>query len=166
MIPCSKDAWVNVNESFSEVYDRLGFDSWLCPEVGTIFELQGKYTSEYFKFYKFAVKECDPDLDLTRPCLPNTTIEDYLDEEESLSFNFYFINKIINGQSHEYLTDYLEDLNYFPFSTTAGVNANLFMASFEITTDESIYPFEDVRNDTGGIVTELAQIHAYDVRQD
>ena len=57
-------------------------------------------------------------------------------------------------------------MNYFPFSVTEGVNANLFMATYTITTDESIYPIEEVKNDTGGVVTNLAQIHNYGVMQD
>ena len=129
-------------------------------------EFQGKYTSEKFKFYKFAVKECNPSFDLSRPCVNSSVIDEYIEDEESFNFNFYFVNQIINGESHEYLSYYLEDMNYFPFSTTSGVNANLYMATYTITTDESIYPTEDVHNDTGGLVTELAQIHSYDVKHD
>ena len=53
---------------------------------------------------------------------------------------------VINPSSHDYLTYYLDDLNYFPFSLTSGVNANLFLSSFQVTTDESIMPWEDIRN--------------------
>jgi hypothetical protein len=73
-------------------------------------------------------------------------IEDFLNDEESFNFNFYFVNSILNGGSHEYITYYLEDMNYFPFSRTAGVNANLFLSTYKITTDESIYPIEDIVN--------------------
>jgi hypothetical protein len=140
LVPCEKDIWVNIDESFGDVYDRLGFDEWLCPENGSVFELEGKFTSEYFKFYKFAVTDCDPARDPSRPCVDNATIEDFLNSEESFNFNFYFVNSILNGGSHEYITYYLEDMNYFPFSKTAGVNANLFLSTYSITTDESIYP--------------------------
>ena len=40
-------------------YDRIGFDKWLCPGDGTTISLQGKYSSDIFKFYKFGVKKCD-----------------------------------------------------------------------------------------------------------
>lgn len=113
-----------------------------------------------------AVKECDPALDPTRPCTNRSLIEDHLDREEAFYFNFYFVNQIINGGSHEYLSYYLEDMNYFPFSLDSGVNANIYMSTYTITTDESISPFEDIRNDQGGIVPELAQIHNYNVRND
>lgn len=39
------------------------------------------------------------------------------------------------------MTYYLDDLNYFPFSRKSGVNANLFLSTFNITTDESIMPW-------------------------
>ena len=40
-------------------YDRIGFDKWLCPGDKTRISLQGKYSSDIFKFYKFGVKKCD-----------------------------------------------------------------------------------------------------------
>lgn len=165
MIPCEKNQWSSINQQFGVIYDRLGFDEWLCPPDNLEMELQGKYTSEYFKFYKISVTECDPTLDLTRACVNSSVITSYLNSQESFSFNFYFVNKIINGESHEYISNYLEDMNYFPFSTTSGVNANIYMATYTIITDESIYPFEEKKNDTGGIVTEKAQIHNYGVQQ-
>ena len=52
-------------------------------------------------------------------------------------------------------------MNYFPFSITEGVNANLFMATYTITTDESITPVEDVHTEKGGVIPNLAQIHNF-----
>ena len=56
-------------------------------------------------------------------------------------------------------------MNYFPFSTSQGINANIFIATYTITTDQSIYPLEDIKDDKGGVVTNLAQIHNYGIRQ-
>ena len=75
------------------------------------------------------------------------------------------MNKIINAESHSYISSYLEDMNYFSFSTTLGINANLFMSTYTIVTDESIYPIEEKRNETGGIVKDLAQIQYFSVKQ-
>ena len=100
LVQCERSQWTNVNETFGDVFDRLDLSKWLCPKNKTEFELQGKYTSEYFKFYKFAVKECDPDRDLTRACVNSSVIQDHLKWEESFNFNFYFVNTIINGGSH------------------------------------------------------------------
>ena len=59
----------------------------------------------------------------------------------------------------------MDDLNYFPFSRSSGVNANLFLSTFVITTDNSISPVEDIKNDTGGLVKDTAQMLNYEVRQ-
>ena len=57
-------------------------------------------------------------------------------------------------------------MNYFPFTPIAGVNANIYLSSYTITTDESIYPFEDIRKEKGGIVQEYVQSHSLAVNSD
>ena len=52
-------------------------------------------------------------------------------------------------------------MNYFEFTDHAGVNANIFISACKISTDESIYPVDDIRNDTGGVVNKLAQVHNF-----
>jgi hypothetical protein len=84
----------------------------------------------------------------------NSVIETYLDANEAFNFNYYFINTIINPGDDTYLKTYLEDRNYFPFSPTDGVNANLFISSYTIDTDQSLWPVEDIETDEGGIVLE------------
>ena len=37
LVACDKEVWMGIDESFGEVYDRLGFDRWLCPENGSVF---------------------------------------------------------------------------------------------------------------------------------
>jgi hypothetical protein len=34
-------------------------DSWLCPPDGLTLELQGKFSSDVFKFYQFGVTKCN-----------------------------------------------------------------------------------------------------------
>ena len=128
--------------------------------------LEGKFTSESFRYYKIAVKECDPDLDLSRPCVNESVIDDYLHEEETFSFSFYFINKIINGDSHEYLTNYIEDMNYLSFSPEAGVSGNIFISSYKIETDEQVLPMKSTKTDVGGVIKNFVQIHNYHVEKD
>ena len=133
----------------------------MCPQKNTTFQLIGKFTSDLFQFYKIAVKACDAGLDPTRPCVKQSQLQEYVKEEEAFNFNFYFVNTILNGGEREFESLYLEDMNYFPFTTTNGVNANLFITSYSVSTDESIYPIQDTQTVTGGIVTELAQMHNY-----
>lgn len=55
LVPCSRQHWTSVQKEFGEIYDRFGFQSWLCPANNSTFQLQGKYTSEVFKFYEIKV---------------------------------------------------------------------------------------------------------------
>ena len=152
-----------MNETFGEFYDRLSLYEWLCPPYHQKIILQGKFTSEFFKYYKITAKKCDPNLDLSRPCVNESAINDYLHEEETFSFSFYFINKMINGDRHDYLTNYIEDMNYLSFSPEAGVSGNVFVSSYKIETDESIYPSNYQKTETGGLVKNLVQTHNYHV---
>ena len=64
------------------------------------------------------------------------------------------MNKILNPDNQTYISFFLDDVNSFAFSTTIGVNANVFMNAFEIVTDESIIPFlDEFTNVKGGLVS-------------
>ncbi len=148
-----------------DLYDKIGLSAWLCPTEGTVIELQGKYSSSVFKYYKFGVKQCSPSNTTNRTCVSNSTLETFLNSNEAFTFNFYFMNTIINPTNKQFLSNYLDDLNYFPFTQSDGVSANFFLSSFEVTTDESIYPFEQFDSAKGGIATGPAQTINYKVRQ-
>ncbi len=68
------------------------------------------------------------------------------------TFNFYYINPVINAGQKEFLRYYLEDKNYFSFDTFTGVSANLFFGEYSITTDSSILPWME-EQDIEGIQT-------------
>lgn len=36
----------------------------------------------------------------------------------------------MNPSSHDFLSHYLDDLNYFPFTPTDGMTANFFLSSY------------------------------------
>ena len=104
LVACTKEHWTSVEEKFGDIYDRFGFEEWLCPERNSTFELQGKYTSEIFKFYEITIKECAADGN--RTCVNHSVIDDYL-TEDTFKLSFYFVNTIINAGNPEYLSYYL-----------------------------------------------------------
>lgn len=161
---CEKQQWTYINETYGQLYDQLNFSKWLCPEKNTVLELQGKYTSPEFKFYRVGVKACTPSADPIRHCVNQSVIDSYLLSREVFNFNFYFVNTIINAGKKQYLSTLIDDFNYFPFSMKTGSNANLFVSSYTINTDESILPYEDNVQKTGGIVLENARYLSYEVR--
>lgn len=79
----------------------------------------------------------------------------------SFTFNYYYVNTILNPQNSDYLGYYLEDRNYFTFTPTLGVTANIFISSFEIDTDQSLLPNTQIAVDTGGVVYEQTQAFVY-----
>ena len=114
----------------NSTYDQLGFDQWLCPMPNLEIELQGKYSSDMFKHYKIGVKQCNDSIDPTRKCVDANKIDKFLNAQETFTFNFYFINTIINPGSSKFLDNYLDDRNYFLFTPADGITANLFISSF------------------------------------
>jgi hypothetical protein len=43
--PCNINQWSNVSDIITNSYTKLGFNQWLCPPIGQMFPLQGKFTS-------------------------------------------------------------------------------------------------------------------------
>jgi hypothetical protein len=78
--------------------------------------------------------------------------------------SFYFINTLINPGQNEYVSQYLEDMNYYSFSLTFGVNANIYISSYSITTDQSLWPFQDIEYANGGVVMQSSEKIDYEVR--
>ncbi len=51
------------------------------------------------------------------------------------------INTIINPNDEQYLTQYVEDRNYFDFTLTYGLKAKAEITQHQIDTDISIIPY-------------------------
>lgn len=68
---------------------------------------------------------------------------------------------MINPQDKDYLSTFIDDFNYFPFSPKTGTNANFYISEYKITTDNSILPYDDKSQDKGGIVIDKAQLMNY-----
>lgn len=75
-----------------------------------------------------------------RTCATPAEIDTFISANGAVTFNYYFLNTIINADDSKYLDNYLEDRNYFQFTRTMGMSANIFISSFNIQTDESLWP--------------------------
>ena len=85
-----------------------------------------------------------------------------------LTFNFYYINAVINANDKYHVKYYLEDRNYFSFDMQTGVLANLFFSDWNVISDESILPWKDKKQVEGLKTTETAvdQNFMIDARND
>lgn len=150
--PCKKQHWVQYPRLQSR-YDELNVDYWLCLPLNNTFEIYGKYASVTSKTLDISVRKCTNSSNFTYPCASEAEIDLFFQQEKNFFYTVYFINPLINADNQEFLSYYLEDSNYAIFSAIAGEECQLWMEDFKITTDQSIIPFADENEETGGIVT-------------
>lgn len=55
---CNISQWQGVNDEIYSLYSKIELNKWLCPPTGFVFPLQGKYTSNTFKYAKIVVQQC------------------------------------------------------------------------------------------------------------
>ena len=149
--PCSLSHWQGVSESITNSYSNLNFQEWLCPPLNYTVEMQGKYTSNLFKFSEIKIGACTANNSNfpNTSCLNSTDIDSFLNSMGQFTFNFYYINPVINANEKTYISYYLEDRNYFSFDTLTGVSANLFFSQYNIETDTTILPWKEHQQETG-----------------
>jgi hypothetical protein len=150
--PCTLEHW-NQYPKIQERYTRLKINSWLCMPINTEMEILGKYSSATSKAVEIQVRKCSNSSGFAVPCATPTEIDQLFANETNFYFTIYFINPLINADSENFLSYYLEDSNYIIFSATGGAECQLMMEDYTIDTDESILPFSTIRTDSGGIIT-------------
>lgn len=155
--PCTRDPWNKIDPGFGQAFDRLSFGNWLCLPPNMTLQFQGKYSSSIFKYAKISVQKCSILAGDNRTCATPAFINNFITSSGSASFNYYFVNTIINAEDKDYISYYIEDRNYFQFTSTLGMTANMFVSSYQIDTDQSLWPVKDPKTDVGGIVFESAQ---------
>lgn len=159
---CNKTQWTGVNDDITASYDTLNFKQWLCPPIDYVLSLQGKYTSPFFKYSRILIQKCGVTSNAST-CSNSSEVSAFINNNQGVTVNFYYINPVINAGDTEYLNYYLEDSNYFTFNTITGVNANLYFSEYKITTDHSIFPWEDIEQDQGALTSSPANIQTYSV---
>ena len=121
---CNRAKWLEVNPDFAQPYDRLGMDDFLCLDSNIILEFQGKYSSDMFKYCKISVEACTIGTGETRTCVNDSTLTG------TMSFNYYFVNTVMNPDDVDYFGTFLEDRNYFQFTKNIGTTANIFISTY------------------------------------
>jgi hypothetical protein len=49
-------------------YIHLKIGNWLCPTIGTIIKLQGKYSSDFYHQFSVTLYPCSNRTDPSKPC--------------------------------------------------------------------------------------------------
>lgn len=112
LVPCVSEMWAQLGSDYTAMFDRLGLQSWLCPSAGQLVELQGKYSSELFKYLKISVTQCNGTIN-GQGCRSATEVQDYLTANESFSFSYYFVNTLINVDQQQPINMFMDDTNNF-----------------------------------------------------
>jgi len=129
-----------------------------------IIPLQGKYTSNSFKYGRILVSKCtNSSIYGNTTCATSAEVDAFIASQQIVTANLYFVNPVINAGSKTYIDYYLEDANYFTFNTLNGVSANMYFSEYSITTDHSIFPWKDTSVDSGVIGTGIALGQSYAV---
>jgi len=144
LVPCSRSVWTSAYPDVGDSFDRLQLQYWLCLPQNTSLSFQGKYTSDVFQYVKIGVKACSPTAGDNRTCVNQSYIDNMITTSGPISFNYYFMNTIINPNDQDYLGSYLEDRNYFTFTMQTGMTANIFVSAYDIQSDVSLLPLTNI----------------------
>lgn len=164
MLQCTPSMWTHLGDGYEKIFSRLNLTQWVCPEPNQLVELQGKYSSDVFKYLKISMSTCSGTVN-GQGCKSAADIASYLVSHEAFSFNYYFVNQLINPDQQNAVTSFLDDTNNFPFTTTFGTNCNLYMQSFSIDTDNSLTPVNENIKETGALSTEASSMTIYEANQ-
>lgn len=118
--------------------------------MGQTVELQGKFSSDLFKYMRITVSNCSGTVN-GFGCRTAQEIQDFNDAHEMFEFNYYFINTLVNYQQVTPIINYLDDITHFTFSLTLGVSCNFYIESYELEIDDSLTPFKSVKTVKGAL---------------
>lgn len=137
--PCTIEQWAKFGQEVADSYHKINLDSWLCPTPNQVFSIQGKYTSNFFKYLKISASACTG-ID----CYSSTDIAEYLKVNGYFSLNFYYTSSTLNFDLEQPLGRYLEDTHSFIFSPEMGVSTNVYLTNYEIISDDNIVLWQSI----------------------
>lgn len=122
----------------------------MCAPRNLSIQLQGKFTSENFLYYKISLNKC------TKNCRPQADFDAWVAANGTFSFDFYFANTLLNPDQVKPITTFFQDKEYTVFSTTLYTETNIYVRDYLMETDNSIFPWTDPQ-DVTGFVVDLAE---------
>lgn len=65
--PCTRAHWAALPDVLDR-FNNLHVGNWLCPTMGTVMKLQGKYSSADYNQFSVTLFPCSNSTDPSRPC--------------------------------------------------------------------------------------------------
>ena len=69
LIPCAYEDWARVGNDIGSYYQKMKLHQWLCPPQNTTLPLQGKYSSDLFKYSRIIITHCTNTTASNRSCV-------------------------------------------------------------------------------------------------
>ena len=106
--PCNIGQFSGISDSINNSFITQNFSQWLCPPTGTILPVQGKFTSQVFKYAQLTISQCTANsLYPGTTCKTSSDISSFITNNGQFTANIYFINPVINPADNNYISYYL-----------------------------------------------------------
>ena len=69
LIPCAYEDWARIGNDIGSYYQKMKLQQWLCPPQNTTLPLQGKYSSDLFKYSRIIITHCTNTTASNRSCV-------------------------------------------------------------------------------------------------
>jgi hypothetical protein len=138
LVQCTANHF-NFNSDLLLLYSKFNLNYSLCPPIDYTFEIGGRVTSNVYKQFSVNIQACNNAIN--PKCASSAYISGLLSAMGSFTLAVPVVNTIVNANDQEYMQIYIEDRNYYYFTTSYGVRVAASIEQNEINTDTSIMPY-------------------------
>ncbi|CAD8209998.1 unnamed protein product [Paramecium octaurelia] len=152
LVPCSVERFQQVfnsyGQNFTQQYNEIGLDTWLCPQLNYSFTLKGRYTNKFFDFAKLTVTQCSNHSQANSfyswqpTCASNEEIQHWLMQQRQYRIKIYITNQMVSPlKGDNYVQSFLDDELFFSFiPQVIGKEADVFFTKYLMKTDDNLLP--------------------------
>ncbi len=110
---------------------------------------------------KLTVHKCRNSTANNNSCATQGEIDTLFNTYRNFYLSFTYTNPVINPNLPDYISYYIEGNDYAIFSDNIAAEAWVYYADYEIVSDNSIWPFSQMKTETGLIVEGKSTIRPY-----
>ncbi|CAD8072315.1 unnamed protein product [Paramecium primaurelia] len=152
LVPCTVERFQQIfnqfGQNFTQQYNEIGLDTWLCPQMNYSFTLKGRYTNNLFDFLKITVSQCSNHSQTNSfytwqpTCASNEAISQWLIQQRQYRVKIYITNQKISPQKgDDYVQSFLDDELFFSFiPQVVGKEVDIFFTKYLMQTDNNLLP--------------------------
>ncbi|CAK81191.1 unnamed protein product (macronuclear) [Paramecium tetraurelia] len=162
LVPCTiqrfQQVFSSYGQNFTQQYNEIGLDTWLCPQMNYQITLNGRYTNKFFNFLKITVTQCSNQSQTNSfyswqpACASTEEVQHWLLQQRQyrikvyqLKHNYrYITNQMVSpSKGDDYVQSFLDDELFFSFvPQMIGKEADVFFTKYSMKTDNNLLPTE------------------------